>query len=411
MQDLPSSLLLFLFFVYLVSIIRMSYFPLEKTTQSDLDQLGRVLWSWLLCEDCQSGKRCEQDSCLSQRSKRLMRFFDHYRCLTRSYESDSGPGQQHALSTHEDVLKIIQELKSDPDVTRSQFADRFFMHRPGRRPPHVQDQERAINLAVRAMTMINCSAQWQSYDLLEFGAYQAPWRSDDTFSQFITDVFPMSDFPTLNDADNGSSLNMKASLMAKKLKKRAGLKFRPTDDLRSHLRLDRKSGVVDIFHHTAFLKEHLRLTKGRPHNLSVREFLELGALPRQLALEALDSLQKILFPLSDPKSCRLLRSYNSTLAFDPDCLRFESASIRNQDEKDISYLYFGARLADLYEELENPKPRGLVERWLERKSGARYVMMATLIGVVIAVVLGMAGLAVGGYQAWVGYQAWQHPVT
>lgn len=85
-------------------------------------------------------------------------------------------------------------------------------------------------------------------------------------------------------------------------------------------------------------------------------------------------------------------------------------SIRNQNEKDISYHYFGARLADLYEELENPKPRGLVERWLERKSGARYVMMATLIGVVIAVVLGMAGLAVGGYQAWVGYQAWQHPV-
>lgn len=135
-----------------------------------------------------------------------------------------------------------------------------------------------------------------------------------------------------------------------------------------------------------------------------------GAIPRQLALEALDSLQKILFPLTDPKSCKLLRSLCSTLAFDPDCLRFESAAIRNQDEKDISYHYFGTRLADLYEELENPKPRGLFQRWLERKSGARYVMMATLVGVVIAVVLGIASLAVGVYQAWVGYQAWQHPV-
>lgn len=36
-------------------------------------------------------------------------------------------------------------------------------------------------------------------------------------------------------------------------------------------------------------------------------------------------------------------------------------------------------------------------------------MLATLIGVTLAVILGMAGLAVGGYQAWVGYQQWQHP--
>lgn len=135
-----------------------------------------------------------------------------------------------------------------------------------------------------------------------------------------------------------------------------------------------------------------------------------GALPRQLALEALDSLQKILFPLSDSKSSKLLLSLNSTLAFDPDCQRFESASIRNPDEKNIPYHYFGTRLADLYEELENPKPRGLFQRWLERKSGARYVMMATLVGVVMAVVLGIASLAVSGYQAWVSYQAWQHPI-
>ena len=66
---------------------------------------------------------------------------------------------------------------------------------------------------------------------------------------------------------------------------------------------------------------------------------------------------------------------------------------------------------DLYEELENPKPRGWIEKWLERKSGARYVMMATLLGVVIAILLGVAALALGGYQAWLGYQQWQHPVS
>lgn len=136
-----------------------------------------------------------------------------------------------------------------------------------------------------------------------------------------------------------------------------------------------------------------------------------GTLPRQLALECLDSVQKILFPLTDRKSRSLLLSLTSTSSFDPDCLRFDSTSIRNNEEKEIAYHYFGERLAELYDELENPTPRGPFEKWLERRSGARYVMLATLIGVIFAVILGMAGLAVGGYQAWVGYQQWQHPVS
>ena len=135
-----------------------------------------------------------------------------------------------------------------------------------------------------------------------------------------------------------------------------------------------------------------------------------GALPRQLVLEVLDSIQKILFPTTDPKCRSLLSSLISTASFDPDCLRFESASIRLPSEKDIQYHYFGSRLADLYEELEHPTPHGL-EKWFERKSGARYVMMATLAGVLFAILLGIASLGVSGYQAWVGYQQWQHPVT
>lgn len=41
---------------------------------------------------------------------------------------------------------------------------------------------------------------------------------------------------------------------------------------------------------------------------------------------------------------------------------------------------------DLYDEVENPKARGFLELWIERKSCARYAMMATLAGVVIAVI-------------------------
>ena len=138
--------------------------------------------------------------------------------------------------------------------------------------------------------------------------------------------------------------------------------------------------------------------------------MDSGALPRQLMLECLDSVQKILFPLTDRKSKRLLLKLTSSSSFDPDCLRFESSTIRNKEETEVTYHYFGGHLADLYAEIENPTPRGWFYEWLERRSGARYVMLATLIGVIFAVLLGMAGLAVNGFQAWVAYQQWQHPV-
>lgn len=107
----------------------------------------------------------------------------------------------------------------------------------------------------------------------------------------------------------------------------------------------------------------------------------------------------------------MLRSLVSKQNLDPDCLRFETAIVRAGDENDINYQYWGSRLMDLYDEIENPKPRGLLEEWMERRSGARYVMMATLAGVMIAVILGLLGLVVSIFQAWVSYQQWKHPVT
>ncbi|ORY17649.1 hypothetical protein BCR34DRAFT_621819 [Clohesyomyces aquaticus] len=76
-----------------------------------------------------------------------------------------------------------------------------------------------------------------------------------------------------------------------------------------------------------------------------------------------------------------------------------------------AYHYFGSRLAELYDELQNPTLRGWFQTWLKRRSGARYVMMATLIGVVIATVIGLLGLGVASFQAWIAWQQWKHPVS
>ena len=115
--------------------------------------------------------------------------------------------------------------------------------------------------------MINCSSSRQSSVLLEYGNEQARWHLNDTFSQFLNDVFPKTSHPSIDE--------IKSELLATKLKKNARLEFQPTDDLRNHLRLDKKAGVVEIFHHTAFLKEQLRLTKELPQSSSVSDLIRM----------------------------------------------------------------------------------------------------------------------------------------
>lgn len=121
-------------------------------------------------------------------------------------------------------------------------------------------------------------------------------------------------------------------------------------------------------------------------------------------------MQKILFPF-DSDSEKILRDLVAKESLDPDCLQHASAVYRRESEEVVSYNCFGARLVDLFRELEDPSPRGILEKWLQRKSGARYMMMATLVGVIIAIILGILGLAVGVFQAWVSYEAWKHPVS
>lgn len=137
------------------------------------------------------------------------------------------------------------------------------------------------------MVMVNCSADLRSCSGLQDSVC---WSNDISFSQFVSEVFPSpTDHPRLNEDDAEihtrpnendpekvvDKVDIKGALLAKKLKKHAGLKFQPTDDIRCHLRLNKKLGVLELYHHAAFLKEHLRLTKDAPEDLSLRESLRL----------------------------------------------------------------------------------------------------------------------------------------
>ena len=179
-----------------MAVATASPFPLARVTEAQLQRLGQVLWSWSLCGDCRDKRTCTTESCPWQRSKRLKPTFDHYKDLTASYEPEFWPSESAALSTHEALFEIIQRLKANPDITRWQFAVDAFQKQPGREPPPLDEQMHVANLAVKVMTMINCSAQYQGGGLIEQGAFEVPWRNDTSFSQFILDAFPKADKPS-----------------------------------------------------------------------------------------------------------------------------------------------------------------------------------------------------------------------
>jgi len=440
--------------------------PLQSVSKKELEDLHQILWPWPTSNGDGSSK--------TARLTRLAPYENYYKNLTEAYECDLQSGEQMALTCHKDLFRIIKELKAKPDVTRTSLLQSAFPSSleasketskeasskealpddspegsketlpedslealkeasrknspkdlleaskeasPERSPEYspeasysTEDQSRALKLAVQTMYMINCTAHSRSIESLEDGLNNKIWKDSESFVHFFQAAFEMSDHPSINEKDLSVSTVITKGLTARKLNKTAGITCRPTNDLREHLKLDKKNGVLRIFHQTAFLKEHLRITKDGPQDLSLVDSFKKGALPRQLALEVLDSIQKLVFPLTDPKSVAILRALTVKCSFDPDCLRFDSTAIRHPDEKDVQYLYFGARLITLMEELENPTPRGGVQIWFQRRSGVRYVAMVAIVSLIIAVILGMASLGVGSYVAWVAYQAWKHPV-
>ncbi|KAI4678956.1 uncharacterized protein J4E88_006244 [Alternaria novae-zelandiae] len=156
-----------------------------------------------------------------------------------------------------------------------------------------------------------------------------------------------------------------------------------------------KRKVVRIFHCSAVLKE--MLSASRPDGSRC-------LVPRSLALEVLYTLYNILFP--DDRS----GTYVTKCGFDPDVLRCDVSRYRRKDDPEVDHTYFGTRLKEIYDEMQNPTPRHDWANWFHRHSAQRYMMMATMIGVFIAVIIGILGLGISGFQAYVSYQQWKHPV-
>lgn len=185
-------------------------------------------------------------------------FFEFYEDLTSSYVPDLLPGCSPALRNHGDICEIIGWIRARPEVARSELTETYFATRrkDGSKAPHIDDQRRAFNLAVKVMSMITCSAGDRSSSLLEMGIQPLPWHNKSSFGNFVKSVLPKSNF-----AHDVAKDDVQRAISARTLRKTAGLKFRGTDDIRNHLQFDAQDGVVEVYHYTSVLKEHLQAGK------------------------------------------------------------------------------------------------------------------------------------------------------
>ncbi|KAK3941437.1 hypothetical protein QBC46DRAFT_382688 [Diplogelasinospora grovesii] len=418
------------------------------------------------------------------RFKRLQPFFQFYRSLTSSYVPDFFGEEYQALRNHQDLFDIVRLLRGYHGTRDECMQSYFGTHRKGNFIPIKRgddgddgdggsqeememdkicqsDKDRSFDLAARIMTMINFNPSLNrdnsldsldtiennSPDVFSSRASRLLWPGNEPLPEALAGLFPeryhrssMRHHHKLQQQEREAAIIGGDLLSAANLSRVAGLQFRGTSDLRSHLKLDQRAGVVYIFHYTSVLKEHLLASK-EDREREVRGILNRTrrCLPRCLALETLYTLER-LFPPHDSKSQALLRTLVSKQGFDPDCVRCHSGTAPYrcaEDDEDAEavfeedprpsdgegklgqwymnrltaykYSIWASRLLDLCDEIENPRPRRPLGAWLERRSKSRHVMMATVVGVGAAVVLGVLSLAVSIFQAWIAYQQWKNP--
>jgi hypothetical protein len=177
-----------------------------------------------------------------------------------------------ALNSHDDIRRLALELRANPHTTRKEFKDRVFPQTLVD-PEMAVDQERAINVAVQLMLMIDCSDKDRHCEGYEVGGFRpVHWGGSERFTDFVRKAFPNE----IHDQGKvRTAMKEKNALKCWKVKKRAHIKFLPTDNLAEHMLYDPQDGVVRIFRQIAFLKAHLRLSAHLPINYGITESLQM----------------------------------------------------------------------------------------------------------------------------------------
>lgn len=239
----------------------MAHISLTIRTPEVDRALCHCLWSWQPCQQCPGENTtsvltvCANLDCAYERTGRLGRYFQFYATRASDY-ANTPVSAGHAFETHGDVFDAVSRLRGNPDITRLDFESPLRA-----RTGDFDDLERAITFAVRVLTMLDCSGVRYISIRSESASPVVPWRGNMPFSQYLRGLFMVQGEQSPAQFDMRLAEGWESDLLAKNLVRRIGLRLVPAHDVRDHLRYHPIRNELEVFHHAAFLKEHLRATK------------------------------------------------------------------------------------------------------------------------------------------------------
>jgi hypothetical protein len=167
----------------------------------------------------------------------------------------------------EDLLQVIEHLKEHPNLPKHVLRE----HLASRIPKQASDMDALLNLVTQLIFMAHSDAD----DIIpENGFASSRWTAE-SLEGFVLSWFPFTDHHTWSNPSHILFEATKSDLKARKLKKHLNVQFWPTNNIQDHLLFDRKGQAVYIFHHVAFIKEQLRLTKKLSTGAPARDCLQL----------------------------------------------------------------------------------------------------------------------------------------
>ncbi|KAI8716917.1 hypothetical protein NCS52_00986300 [Fusarium sp. LHS14.1] len=332
-------------------------------------------------------------------------FFKHYNAvLSPSTFGDAITEiESPVLKSHKDVLSCVKILRSNPTLTFDGFLDLAFSGRDAR----PAEKEYAARAIVSAAFMINCASKDYYSEGFQSGSImRVKWEPNQGFADFLGKAFTTNQMPVL-DQDSKRTIPYRSSLKAWKLVKRNKIKIRPTSNLIDHLLYDPKDRVLHVFHQTMFLQSQIKRCKNVDFDMDFKESLKLGILPPRLLFETLVTIHCILFPVAsigNKRSMRLLKKLIKKEGFDPEATWVEFV---RPIPDDLSFTYWGPRLAELHDVVKRPRPTNSLVSWFERHTSERNALTVAIIGLFLSVFLGLLSLVVGILQLIIAWLAWR----
>ncbi|KAF6816762.1 hypothetical protein CMUS01_12212 [Colletotrichum musicola] len=308
------------------------------------------------------------------------------------------------FSTETQLQTAIRSLKSNVSTPRNLIT-----------PDGSSEESGALlDCAVRVMLMTECNTKGLTFG----GLKKFIWEDEETPAEFIDRVYCAI---LLNAAGAARALINLNNLKVHTLVKRAGIELQGTDKLSNHLTLVCGEGVkiLLIFSHQAFLECNLERLRSDREDLghSTAEALAIGCLPPQLVVETLKTLV-LLFPLlqvGNDRSQRILRKWVEDEDLDKTLIDrhhvlaklFAGGQPDPEDTRELlrQYPYWGAQLARLLREVDEPTAVTWLERHTERRRSPRHMYKCAMATLVVTAVFGMLATVLAAVQVWISYCA------